>query len=52
MKKIASNIYVSTEYPGVNVGFIVMPEGAVAVDAPTLPRDARAWRRKVLKTAH
>ncbi len=51
MKKIASNVYVSTEYPGVNVGLIVMPEGAIAVDAPTLPRDARDWREKILKTA-
>ncbi len=47
MKEIASNIYVSTEYPGVNVGLIVMPEGAIAVDAPTLPQDARAWRQKI-----
>jgi cyclase len=50
MKKIASDVYVSTEYPGVNVGLIVMPEGAIAVDAPTLPRDARAWRQEILKT--
>ena len=51
MKQIASNIYVSTEYPGVNVGFIVMPAGAIAVDAPTLPQDARSWRQQILKTA-
>jgi cyclase len=52
MKKIASNIYVSTEYPGVNVGFIAVPAGgAVAVDAPTLPQDARAWREQVVETS-
>jgi glyoxylase-like metal-dependent hydrolase (beta-lactamase superfamily II) len=51
MKEIAPNIYVSTEYPGVNVGLIVMPEGAIAVDAPTLPQDARAWRQKVAEIA-
>ena len=51
MKEIAPNIYASTEYPGVNVGLIVMPEGAIAVDAPTLPQDARAWRRQILETA-
>lgn len=50
MKEIASNVYVSTAYPGVNVGLIVMPEGAIAVDAPTLPRDARDWREKILQT--
>jgi glyoxylase-like metal-dependent hydrolase (beta-lactamase superfamily II) len=51
MKKIASNIYVSTQYPGVNVGFVVLPEGAVAVDAPTLPQDALAWRKQIVKKA-
>ena len=51
MKKIAPDIYVSTEYAGVNVGFVAVPGGAIAVDAPTLPRDARAWRKKVTKTA-
>ncbi len=51
MKEIASNVYASTEYPGVNVGFIVIPGGAVAVDAPTLPRDARAWRQQIMETA-
>lgn len=51
MKKIASNIYASTDYAGVNVGFVVLPEGAIAVDAPTLPRDARAWRERIEKTA-
>lgn len=51
MKEITSNIYASTEYPGVNVGFIVVPEGAIAVDAPTLPQDARAWRQRVEQVA-
>jgi glyoxylase-like metal-dependent hydrolase (beta-lactamase superfamily II) len=51
MRKIAPDIYVSTQYPGVNVGFVVLPEGAVAVDAPTLPRDARAWRKQIVKKA-
>jgi len=51
MKKIAPNIYASTEYPGVNVGFIVMPAGAIAVDAPTLPQDARVWRQQIMEIA-
>jgi glyoxylase-like metal-dependent hydrolase (beta-lactamase superfamily II) len=51
MKKIAPDIYVSTQYPGVNVGFVVLPEGAVAVDAPTLPQDAQAWRKQIMKKA-
>jgi glyoxylase-like metal-dependent hydrolase (beta-lactamase superfamily II) len=52
MKRIAPNIYASTDYPGVNVGFVVLPEGAIAIDAPTLPRDARAWRERIIKMAH
>jgi glyoxylase-like metal-dependent hydrolase (beta-lactamase superfamily II) len=51
MKRIAPNIYVSTQYPGVNVGFVVLPEGAVAVDAPTLPQDALAWRKQIVNKA-
>lgn len=51
MKEIAPNIYVSTEYPGVNVGFILLPAGAIAIDAPTLPQDARAWRQRIVETA-
>jgi len=50
MKEIAPDVYASTEYPGVNVGFIVTPAGAIAVDTPTLPTDAHAWRQKILKT--
>lgn len=48
MKKIAPNIYASTEYPEINIGFIVGSEGIIAVDAPTMPQDARAWRQMIL----
>ena len=47
MREIASNVYVSTEYPYVNVGCVVGPRGVVAIDAPTLPGDALAWRREI-----
>ncbi len=50
MEEIAPDIYASTEYPGVNVGFIAMPAGVIAVDAPTLPGDARAWRQRIMET--
>jgi glyoxylase-like metal-dependent hydrolase (beta-lactamase superfamily II) len=49
MKEIAPHIYASTEYPGVNVGFIVMPKGGIAVDVPTLPQDARVWRQQIVE---
>jgi glyoxylase-like metal-dependent hydrolase (beta-lactamase superfamily II) len=51
MQQIAPNTYSSTEYPGVHVGFHVMPRGVLAIDAPALPRDARAWRQRILETA-
>jgi len=47
MKEIAPNIYVSTEFPYVNVACVVGPEGVVALDAPTLPGDAVAWRQQI-----
>lgn len=49
--RIAPNVYAETGYPGVNVGFVVTSRGAIAIDAPTLPNDARAWRQKVIETA-
>jgi glyoxylase-like metal-dependent hydrolase (beta-lactamase superfamily II) len=51
MEQIAANAYASNEYPGCTLGFYVMPAGVVAVDAPVFPRDARAWRRRILETA-
>ncbi len=51
MKEIRPNVYVSTKYPGVNVGFVILPEGVIVIDVPTLPQDARAWRRRVIETA-
>ncbi|NLE43581.1 MAG: hypothetical protein GX620_02570 [Chloroflexi bacterium] len=51
MKEIASSIYVSTDYRGPNVSAIMVPGGAVVVDVPTLPQDARDWRQRILEMA-
>jgi len=51
MKEIISGIYVSTFYPDVNVGFVCVNGGAVAIDAPPLPSDAQTWRETILSTA-
>ena len=48
MEQISPHVYVSTAYRGVNVGCIVLPKGVIAVDAPTLPEDAREWRQQIL----
>ncbi len=44
MREIAPNVYVSTFYPGINVGCICTADGVVAVDAPLRREDALAWR--------
>lgn len=49
MNQIAPNTFASTEYAGSNVGFFAMPSGVIAVDAPVFPRDARAWRERILE---
>lgn len=51
MEHVAPNIYVSSTYPYVNVGFVVRPAGVIAIDAPTLPRDAQEWCRQIEETA-
>ncbi len=43
MQEIASNVYVKTDYPGVNVGAIVTADGIICVDSPTCPADAQDW---------
>jgi len=47
MEQIAPNTYVSTSFPYVNVGCVVGPRGVVALDAPTLPLHAEAWRKQI-----
>jgi glyoxylase-like metal-dependent hydrolase (beta-lactamase superfamily II) len=51
MEQIAADTFVSTDFPGSNVGFVALPSGAVAVDAPVRPRDVRAWRDLILETS-
>lgn len=42
-KKISNHLHISTAYPGINVGFIVSDKGAIALDAPPIPSDAKKW---------
>lgn len=44
MRRLAKELYVESDYPGVTVGALVTPHGVVCIDAPTRPVDARAWR--------
>ncbi len=43
MEEIADGIFVETEYEGVNVAAIITGEGAICIDTPSYPRDARDW---------
>ncbi len=51
IQEITPNVYVSTVYPGINVGFVLTDGGPVAVDAPLLPADAQVWRERVREIA-
>ncbi|HIE39495.1 MAG TPA: MBL fold metallo-hydrolase [Anaerolineales bacterium] len=51
MEEIAPGVYVSSFYPGINVGLIVTDGGPIMVDSPPLPDDARAWRERAEEVA-
>jgi glyoxylase-like metal-dependent hydrolase (beta-lactamase superfamily II) len=42
-KKITDHLFISTVYPGINIGLIVTEEGGIALDAPPIPKDAQEW---------
>lgn len=45
LKEIASNVYVSTVYPGINIGLVVTGHWGIAIDAPPFPSEHQAWRK-------
>ncbi|MCX7855340.1 MAG: MBL fold metallo-hydrolase [Anaerolineae bacterium] len=45
MNEIAPGVYVSSVYPGINVGLVVTGRWVIAVDAPPFPSDHQAWRK-------
>jgi cyclase len=49
MQKITENIYVETDFPGCNVGFVVTEEGVVMMDTPMVPSNAVSWRGEIAK---
>ena len=44
MLEITQGVYVETGYQGGNVGAVLTAKGALLVDTPMLPPDARAWK--------
>lgn len=47
MQKITENIYTETAFEGCNSSFIVTKEGAVVIDTPMVPADAKEWKRQI-----
>lgn len=43
MKKLIKNIYIEDAYPGVTLGALHLENGAMLIDSPPRPEDARAW---------
>ncbi|VAW30682.1 hypothetical protein MNBD_CHLOROFLEXI01-1246, partial [hydrothermal vent metagenome] len=47
MQEIAKNVFVETEYDGVNVAAIKTRRGIIAIDVPSYPRQARDWAMRL-----
>ncbi|NLD35700.1 MAG: MBL fold metallo-hydrolase [Desulfatiglans sp.] len=47
MKKITDHVFAKTSFHGCNSGFIVTKEGAVVIDTPMVPSEAREWKQKI-----
>lgn len=47
VQEVAPGVYAATDLIGPNVGLIKTTAGAILVDAPFIPSQARQWRREV-----
>ncbi len=47
MQEIAENVFIETEYDGVNVGAVRTRRGIIAIDVPSYPRQARDWAMRL-----
>jgi len=43
MKKIDTDVFIETSYPGVTLGAVTFSEGTYMIDAPPRPDDGRSW---------
>jgi len=51
MLKLTDNVYARTDFHGCNSGFVVTGEGAVVIDTPMVPAEAKAWRQAIEEIA-
>lgn len=49
LQEIADRVFVELDYEGANVGCILTDEGAIVVDTPIIPEEARHWAETVYK---
>ena len=47
LRELAQDIYLQDEFQGGNVGVINTPQGALLIDTPMLPPEARQWRAQL-----
>jgi hypothetical protein len=43
LQEIADRVYVELDYEGANVGCVLTEEGAIVIDTPIIPEQARHW---------
>jgi cyclase len=49
VQEIAKNVFVKLDYEGANVGCVLTDEGAIIIDTPIVPAEARDWAARVAK---
>ena len=47
MQELAENVFIATDYDGVNVGAVRTRRGIIAIDVPSYPRLARDWAMRL-----
>lgn len=47
LQEIAEQVFVDLDYEGANVGCILTGEGAIVIDTPIIPDEARHWAKTV-----
>ncbi|MCG3210793.1 MAG: hypothetical protein FOGNACKC_04427 [Anaerolineae bacterium] len=49
IQEIADGVFVDLDYEGANVGCILTDEGAIVIDSPMIPTEAKHWAETVSK---
>lgn len=47
LREIAKNVFIEQEYEGANVGCVLTEAGAVVIDTPMVPQEAKHWAKTV-----